>query len=399
MGKMIELQEGNMKKIIFKKRSKKIFIGVGISFFVIIFFVVRSLFFSEDTSDSQYTIYQITEIEPLKLEGKVDFIDTKDIFFDSSLGKIVEINVENGTEVTKDSPLLTYNNSESAATETEQENTVNRNTLQVQQAQETINLATQKYNEAVNKLTKAKNQLNTVNDEEKSSINTEIQQLADAVSIANNEVVQARQAYDLANNDMVAANNSLEETRSKINSVVKAPIDGQVSIDLDAINNSEKPVIRISTQKKNIKGKITEYDYDKLKVGQEATVTTNGSGKTASGKIVFISQTPLVKEESNTVTSYQIEVEGEFPWVEGLSTTISVPQKQMVIPESAVQKENDKEVVYIYKDGKAKKNVIETEMDSGRKVVKSGLTWKDKVILNPNKELKEDQEIQVVSND
>ena len=314
-----------MKKFELKNVSKKIWVGCGVFFLIVTFFIVRSIVLSKDKTDTLYTIYKVTEMEPLKLEGKVDFMDSKEIFFDSSLGKIAEINVENGAEVKKDNPLLTYSNSEITATETEQENTVNRNTLQVQQAQETINLATQKYNEAVNKLTKAKNQLNTVNDEEKSSINTEIQQLADAVSIANNEVVQARQAYDLANNDMVAANNSLEETRSKINSVVKAPIDGQVSIDLDAINNSEKPVIRISTQKKNIKGKITEYDYDKLQVGQEITVTTNGSGKTASGKIVSISQTPLTKEESNTITSYQFEVEGEFPWVEGLSTTVSVP--------------------------------------------------------------------------
>ena len=32
----------------------------------------------------------------LKLDGQVSFLDTRDIFFDPSLGKIAEINVENG---------------------------------------------------------------------------------------------------------------------------------------------------------------------------------------------------------------------------------------------------------------------------------------------------------------
>ena len=57
--------------------------------------------------------------------------------------------------------MLTYNNSDIQATETEQANAVNRNNLQVQQAQENVNLATQKYNEALNKVAAAKQKLNT----------------------------------------------------------------------------------------------------------------------------------------------------------------------------------------------------------------------------------------------
>lgn len=40
----------------------------------------------------------------------MSFLDIWDIFFDFFLGKIVEINVENGKEVKKDSLLLMYNN-------------------------------------------------------------------------------------------------------------------------------------------------------------------------------------------------------------------------------------------------------------------------------------------------
>lgn len=388
-----------MKKSGQKKRNKKVWFGIGAAVVVVGFIGAKTVFSSKEV-EPEYTTYTITEMVSLKLDGQVSFLDTRDIFFDPSLGKIAEINVENGKEVKKDSPLLTYNNSDIQATETEQANAVNRNNLQVQQAQENVNLATQKYNEALNKVAAAKQKLNTAKEaEEKETLNAEIQQLNEAVSAANSEVAQANQALQLANSDAVGAANTLEQTRGKVNTVVTAPIDGQVTVDASAMSSTDKPVIKIATQKKNIQGKVTEYDYDKLQTGEEVTVTTVGSGKTAPGKIVSIAQTPIAKNEGNPVVSYQFTVEGDFPWAEGLSTSIAVPQKQMIIPTAAIQKEGQKEFVYVYKAGKAKKTPIETETNLGRKVVKSGLNWKDQVIANPNKELKDNQDVQVAAND
>ena len=311
--------------------------------------------FSSKEVEPEYTTYTITEMASLKLDGQVSFLDTRDIFFDPSLGKIAEINVENGKEVKKDSPLLTYNNSDIQATETEQANAVNRNNLQVQQAQENVNLATQKYNEALNKVAAAKQKLNTAKEaEEKETLNAEIQQLNEAVSAANSEVAQANQALQLANSDAVGAANTLEQTRGKVNTVVTAPIDGQVTVDASAMSSTDKPVIKIATQKKNIQGKVTEYDYDKLQTGEEVTVTTVGSGKSAPGKIVSIAQTPIAKNEGNPVVSYQFTVEGDFPWAEGLSTSIAVPQKQMIIPTAAIQKKAKKNLSMFTKRAKRK---------------------------------------------
>lgn len=270
-----------MKKSGQKKRNKKVWFGIGAAVVVVGFIGAKTVFSSKEV-EPEYTTYTITEMASLKLDGQVSFLDTRDIFFDPSLGKIAEINVENGKEVKKDSPLLTYNNSDIQATETEQANAVNRNNLQVQQAQENVNLATQKYNEALNKVAAAKQKLNTAKEaEEKETLNAEIQQLNEAVSAANSEVAQANQALQLANSDAVGAANTLEQTRGKVNTVVTAPIDGQVTVDASAMSSTDKPVIKIATQKKNIQGKVTEYDYDKLQTGEEVTVTTVGSGKSA----------------------------------------------------------------------------------------------------------------------
>ena len=293
-----------MKKSGQKKRNKKVWFGIGAAVVVVGFIGAKTVFSSKEV-EPEYTTYTITEMASLKLDGQVSFLDTRDIFFDPSLGKIAEINVENGKEVKKDSPLLTYNNSDIQATETEQANAVNRNNLQVQQAQENVNLATQKYNEALNKVAAAKQKLNTAKEaEEKETLNAEIQQLNEAVSAANSEVAQANQALQLANSDAVGAANTLEQTRGKVNTVVTAPIDGQVTVDASAMSSTDKPVIKIATQKKNIQGKVTEYDYDKLQTGEEVTVTTVGSGKSAPGKIVSIAQTPIAKKAKKNLSMF-----------------------------------------------------------------------------------------------
>ena len=52
--------------------------------------------------------------------------------------------------------------------------------------------------------------------------------------------------------------------------------------------------------------------------------------------------------------SYQFTVEGDFPWAEGLSTSIAVPQKQMIIPTAAIQKKAKKNLSMFTKRAKRK---------------------------------------------
>ncbi len=92
-----------MKKSGQKKRNKKVWFGIGAAVVVVGFIGAKTVFSSKEV-EPEYTTYTITEMASLKLDGQVSFLDTRDIFFDPSLGKIAEINVENGKEVKKDSP-------------------------------------------------------------------------------------------------------------------------------------------------------------------------------------------------------------------------------------------------------------------------------------------------------
>ena len=77
----------------------------------------------------------------------------------------------------------------------------------------------------------------------------------EAVSAANSEVAQANQALQLANSDAVGAANTLEQTRGKVNTVVTAPIDGQVTVDASAMSSTDKPVIKLQHKRKIFKEK------------------------------------------------------------------------------------------------------------------------------------------------
>ena len=72
-----------------------------------------------------------------------------------------------------------------------------------------------------------------------------------------------------------------------------APIDGQVTVDASAMSSTDKPVIKIATQKKNIQGKVTEYD-DKLQTGRSNS-DDRWFRQISASKIVSIAQTPIAK--------------------------------------------------------------------------------------------------------
>lgn len=67
--------------------------------------------------------------------------------------------------------------------------------------------------------------------------------------------------------------------------------------------------------------------------------------------------------------------------------------------DSSNPKRRRKRICLCLQSGQSEKTPIETETNLGRKVVKSGLNWKDQVIANPNKELKDNQDVQVAAND
>jgi len=171
---------------------------------------------------------------------------------------------------------------------------------------------------------------------------------------------------------------------------LKSPIEG-VIVDRKAsvgeLVNKEKEIFTISDPTDLwVIAEIKERDIGAVKVGQDASFTVLAyPAETFHGKVVRIANE--VETESRTVEA-RIEVNnsdgrlkpGMFADVEIVTTVLS---DVMVIPDSAMQTDEDNQIVFVALDGnKFQKRVVKLGMEKrGRAQVIDGLTVGEKVVI------------------
>lgn len=349
----------------------------------------------------QYTVYTVKPADALSLKGKVEPTQTQDFFYDQTKGTISEISVGNGAEVTAGTVVLKYLNSTAEGDVTQQQNAVNKSSLAAQQADEDVSAAQNQLNVANDRVWQTQQKIYAATDEtQKAALNEQLTAQQAEVQTASDALRKAQQASQLAYNDLNAANTELAAEQGHVTEDMTANIDGIAVVDEKGKTSPETPVLRILSKTKQIEGVVTEYDLNKLAVGQTVEVTTVGSNQKAEGKIKSISTTAIPSQTENSqVASYNFIVEGEFPWADDLSTLISIKQDQLILPNSAIVKEKGKEYVYQYVAGKAKKVEIKTKEQDGRKVLESGLNKDAKIIENPDKAVKSGDVVQVAEDE
>ena len=217
---------------------------------------------------------------------------------------------------------------------------------------------------------------------------------------ANDQLRQSRFAVQGAYEDVQSAKDVLAGQQKQASMTVSSEIEGVASVDEKGKGSPEVPVVTVSSKNKQIKGVVTEYDLDKLVSGQAVQVATVGNNKKVEGTVKDIAASALpTSGDSSNVASYEFTVEGNFPWTDDLSTLITLQQKQLLLPDSAVKKTAKEQYVFKYINGKVKKTKIQTMDNNGRKDVQEGLKDNDKIIENPDDALKDGAEIQVNTND
>ncbi|ALS00741.1 hypothetical protein ATZ33_04955 [Enterococcus silesiacus] len=360
------------------------------------------LFFSSSKKvEPSYNVFTLSRLDPLLLKGEVKPAQTEDIFYDQTLGTIADIPVKNEQEVKNGDVVLNYLNGEAQTRVDQQQRTVNKSSLSAQQAAQNLSRAQARYNEAQASLNQANADHDRETDpEKKEELKGKVEQQKTEVTSTNNEVFQAQQALDLANTEVNDESAALESEQGKVTSTVKSPIDGVAMVNEAGKKSLDQPLIQVLSKTKQIKGIVTEYDLNKLKIGQEVSVTSIGSNQTAQGKITNINQLPQSKNGNDSeIPTYEFIVEGDFPWAYGSSTQVSLPQPQLVLPEKSVLKKENKTFVFVYKNGRAVKTDVKITDVNGAKNVESGVSNGAKIIGNPDDELKDNTEVQVVEND
>lgn len=379
-----------------KKKTKLMLVGViGVVLAGCGFFALNS-----KKKESPYHVFTVKAADPLQLKGKVEPLKKQLYFFDGNKGRIKNIPVSNGEEVAIGTPLIEYQN-EAVENETvSQRHTVEKSSLDASQAEATVAANERQVQTITNQINDTQQKMAQAKEEEKTALNEQLKQQQGELQTANDQLSQSRFAVQSAYEDVQSAKDVLAGQQKQASSTVSSEIAGIASVDEKGKGSPEVPVVTVSSKEKQVKGIVTEYDLDKLVPGQTVQVTTVGNDKKVDGTIKSIATSALPTSGDNSnVASYEFIVEGDFPWTDDLSTLVTLQQKQLLLPDSAIKKTKNEQYVYKYVNGKVKKTAIQIVTVSGHNIVQKGLKANDKIIENPDDELKDGSEIQVAAND
>lgn len=379
-----------------KKKTKLMLVGViGVVLAGCGFFALNS-----KKKESPYHVFTVKAADPLQLKGKVEPLKKQLYFFDGNKGRIKNIPVSNGEEVAIGTPLIEYQN-EAVENETvSQRHAVEKSSLDASQAEATVAANERQVQTITNQINDTQQKMTQAKEEEKTALNEQLKQQQGELQTANDQLSQSRFAVQSAYEDVQSAKDVLAGQQKQASSTVSSEIAGVASVDEKGKGSPEVPVVTVSSKEKQVKGIVTEYDLDKLVPGQTVQVTTVGNDKKVNGTIKSIATSALPTSGDNSnVASYEFIVEGDFPWTDDLSTLVTLQQKQLLLPDSAIKKTKNEQYVYRYLNGKVKKTAIQIVTVSGHNIVQKGLKANDKIIENPDDELKDGSEIQVAAND
>ncbi|MEQ7166059.1 efflux RND transporter periplasmic adaptor subunit [Enterococcus avium] len=379
-----------------KKKTKLMLVGViGVVLAGCGFFALNS-----KKKESPYHVFTVKAADPLQLKGKVEPLKKQLYFFDGNKGRIKNIPVSNGEEVAIGTPLIEYQN-EAVENETvSQRHAVEKSSLDASQAEATVAANERQVQTITNQINDTQQKMTQAKEEEKTALNEQLKQQQGELQTANDQLSQSRFAVQSAYEDVQSAKDVLAGQQKQASSTVSSEIAGIASVDEKGKGSPEVPVVTVSSKEKQVKGIVTEYDLDKLVPGQTVQVTTVGNDKKVDGTIKSIATSALPTSGDNSnVASYEFIVEGDFPWTDDLSTLVTLQQKQLLLPDSAIKKTKNEQYVYKYVNGKVKKTAIQIVTVSGHNIVQKGLKANDKIIENPDDELKDGAEIQVAAND
>lgn len=379
-----------------KKKTKLMLVGViGVVVAGCGFFALNS-----KKKESPYHVFTVKAADPLQLKGKVEPLKKQLYFFDGNKGRIKNIPVSNGEEVAIGTPLIEYQN-EAVENETvSQRHAVEKSSLDASQAEATVAANERQVQTITNQINDTQQKMAQAKEEEKTALNEQLKQQQGELQTTNDQLSQSRFAVQSAYEDVQSAKDVLAGQQKQASSTVSSEIAGVASVDEKGKGSPEVPVVTVSSKEKQVKGIVTEYDLDKLVPGQTVQVTTVGNDKKVNGTIKSIATSALPTSGDNSnVASYEFIVEGDFPWTDDLSTLVTLQQKQLLLPDSAIKKTKNEQYVYRYVNGKVKKTAIQIVTVSGHNIVQKGLKANDKIIENPDDELKDGSEIQVAAND
>ena len=364
--------------------KKKVGIAIGIVAIIAILFGVNIW----RNAEANNVTMEVTSVKQEKISetvmtpGTLKLADQQNIYFTPEKGEIDEYYVKEGDDVEAGTPLLRYEN-EQLDLEKKQ------NELQRQSSQMQLNSLEDQlkdYNDQLkddkeNKMLKA----------ERDGVNLQVKQ----AKLEIEQIQLQKKSIDRQIADLVVKS----DMGGKVVSINKEAAVASASMEA-------KPLIQIGTLNELIvEGALSEYDTLKIKEGQSVELRSDAMpGESWKGKVNFIAYLPNQENglQAETGVQYPIEVTVDDqnislkPGFQMVMEIITEERETKTLPLTAVKQEDDKNYVFTVVDGKAKKQDVKVGIVTNENIeIVDGLTGKEKVLLEPGKDVKSGMDVTV----
>ena len=352
----------------------------------------------------------------LVLSGEVVANNSSKVKIDPSKGEVKEVFVKNGDTVTQGQPLFSYVTSQELTAQSAQYD-AQAKANSITAAQTSASIKWETYNRKLANLNTLKNKYNSSKDEA----------LLDQIKSAEDELAQALSDAKTADNEVTNAQIEAEKAqvtaqtesdRMKYDTVTADTAGTITSMNEDLPTQSkakkeEETFIEIMDKSKTlVKGTVSEFDREKLSVGQRVDIVDRKDPKKRwSGTVTQVGTLTTAnagnsnggnKQQENPNQGkfpYTVELDqgGEMPLV-GSHSYVNVVENapeagKVVVNKAYTFSKNGKTYVWKVEGKKVKMKEVKTKKVSDRLVeITEGLTMQD-TISTPREGMKDGMEV------
>ncbi|WP_314828493.1 efflux RND transporter periplasmic adaptor subunit [Streptococcus cristatus] len=352
----------------------------------------------------------------LVLSGEVVANNSSKVKIDPSKGEVKEVFVKNGDTVTQGQPLFSYVTSQELTAQSAQYD-AQAKANGITTAQTSASIKWETYNRKLANLNTLKNKYNSSKDES----------LLDQIKSAEDELAQALSDAKTADNEVTNAQIEAEKAqvtaqtesdRMKYDTVTADTAGTITSMNEDLPTQSkakkeEETFIEIMDKSKTlVKGTVSEFDREKLSVGQRVDIVDRKDPKKRwSGTVTQVGTLTTANAGNNNGGNkqqenpnqgkfpYTVELDqgGEMPLV-GSHSYVNVVENapeagKVVVNKAYTFSKNGKTYVWKVEGKKVKMKEVKTKKVSDRLVeITEGLTMQD-TISTPREGMKDGMEV------
>lgn len=305
-----------------------------------------------EKQNTGYQSYKVKKTEPIKLVGKV-YPTTEKIYTENrNIGAYIKPQITEKTEVKKGDPLIYYDTRQSIRPRLVDK--IKENQIEVDKDYKKINKK------------------------------------------PNNEGYQKKLRKDIRQLDNAKQQLSQHDIQSSKD--IYATFDGKVNF-LNNNKNNKGDILKLISKKNEIKTEITEYEKDKINIGDKVSVSINKGGENIKGEVIDISDLPTNAKnvkDIKKVSKYNVTIGNLNHKVEnGFTVDTHIHPNTLKIPEDAITQ--DHKVFVLDKINNVHKRKIVTGHSKDQIVVKHGLKSGERILRKPKPSLKDKVNVKLKS--